>query len=204
MSWHITLNSCSFFSQLGGVQSCHCRMKQLQQKQAQSPQLCSQMRGTASAPRLETMQQNEWKQGRKTLNTQANPTTFILITVLIPYKYHLFLPTKVNHTCGKLELLERSSLLLYHIQLTHFKGRRNTFAKQLRFVRGQCPLPKPSHSKQRSRSESCAIRSSTMVWARAHLQVTAVLDILKGAHGTVDLNARPTLHEVFFQSRNRG
>lgn len=173
-------------------------------EQAQSPQLCSQMRGTASAPRLETMQQNEWKQGRKTLNTQANPTTFILITVLIPYKYHLFLPTKVNHTCGKLELLERSSLLLYHIQLTHFKGRRNTFAKQLRFVRGQCPLPKPSHSKQRSRSESCAIRSSTMVWARAHLQVTAVLDILKGAHGTVDFNARPTLHEVFFQSRNRG
>lgn len=131
-------------------------------EQAQSPQLCSQMRGTASAPRLETMQQNEWKQGRKTLNTQANPTTFILITVLIPYKYHLFLPTKVNHTCGKLELLERSSLLLYHIQLTHFKGRRNTFAKQLRFVRGQCPLPKPSHSKQRSGVK--AVQSGAAPW----------------------------------------
>lgn len=39
-----------------------------------------------------------------------------------------------------------------------------------------------------------------MVWARAHLQVTAVLDILKGAQETVDFNARPTLHEVFFQS----
>lgn len=39
-----------------------------------------------------------------------------------------------------------------------------------------------------------------MVWAWAHLQITAVLDILKGAHGTVDFNARPMLHEAFFQS----
>lgn len=48
---------------------------------AQSPQLCPQMRGTASAPWLETTQQNERKQGRETLNTRANLATLILITV---------------------------------------------------------------------------------------------------------------------------